>query len=208
VGDDPDTVARRARATVLSGYDTAGGDLATAALSSTDPLVRARALGAAARTGRLDVAARLAALSDRDAVVRRRACSIEVRTPSRDARVVAMLVELLGDADPLVVVGAATALGEAAVASVADALSATARSHPDARCREAAVAALGALGAPSSLAAVLDALGDKPAVRRRAVVALAAFEGPDVERALVAALEDRDWQVREVAAALRATEPG
>jgi HEAT repeat protein len=208
VGDDPDTAARRARATVLSGYDAAGGFDVTTALSSPEPLVRARALGAAARAGRLDVAARLVALADPEPLVRRRACSIEVRSPSRNARVSAALAGLLDDADPLVVASAATALGEAVVTSTADALGTTARDHTDPRCREAAVAALGAIGAPSSLSVVLDALGDKPAVRRRAVVALAAFDGPEVEAALVAALEDRDWQVREIAAVLRTPRTG
>ena len=67
-------------------------------------------------------------------------------------------------------------------------------------CREAAVAALGAVGNRGGLAAVLAAAsGDRPAVRRRAVVALAAFDGPEVDAALRAALEDRDWQVRQAA---------
>jgi HEAT repeat protein len=74
-----------------------------------------------------------------------------------------------------------------------------ARSHSDPLVREAAVAALGALGDPAGLGAVLAACSDKPAVRRRAVVALAAFEGPEVEAALEAALSDRDWQVRQAA---------
>jgi HEAT repeat protein len=206
VGDDPDTVARQAREAVLAGYERDDRAIA-AALSSREPLVRARALGAAARSGRLDTPARLAALSDPEPLVRRRACAIEVRMPSRDPRVVAALVLLLDDPDPLAVAGAATALGEADAPSSATALEATAKDHPDPRCREAAIAALGALGTPGSLRVVLAALHDKPAVRRRAVVALAAFQGPDVERALRDALEDRDWQVREIAAALRVSSP-
>ena len=71
--------------------------------------------------------------------------------------------------------------------------------HEDALCREAAVAALGALGHERGRAAVLGGLRDRPAVRRRAVLALAAFEGADVEAALELALEDRDWQVRQAA---------
>ena len=71
--------------------------------------------------------------------------------------------------------------------------------HSDPLCREAAVAALGAIGDPAGLPAVLAALADKPAVRRRAAVALAAFTGPVVETALRRCLEDRDWQVRQVA---------
>jgi HEAT repeat protein len=53
------------------------------------------------------------------------------------------------------------------------------------------------------LAAVLSALGDKAAVRRRAVIALAgfddAFEGDDVQGALRKAVSDPDWQVRQAA---------
>jgi HEAT repeat protein len=71
--------------------------------------------------------------------------------------------------------------------------------HADPLCREAAVAALGAIGDPAGLAAILAATTDKPAIRRRAVIALTPFEGPDVDAALARALIDRDWQVREAA---------
>ncbi|HLH46072.1 MAG TPA: HEAT repeat domain-containing protein, partial [Acidimicrobiales bacterium] len=66
-------------------------------------------------------------------------------------------------------------------------------------CREAAVAALGAIGERAGLPAVLAALGDRPQVRRRAVIALAPFEGAEVDAALRRALDDRDWQVRQAA---------
>jgi HEAT repeat protein len=69
--------------------------------------------------------------------------------------------------------------------------------------REAAVAALGAIGDDRGLAAILTATKDKPAVRRRAVLALAPFEGPDVDAALARALTDPDWQVRQAAEDLR-----
>ena len=65
--------------------------------------------------------------------------------------------------------------------------------------REAAVAALGALGDEAGLPAILTATQDKPAVRRRAVLALAPFQGPDVDAALQRALNDHDWQVRQAA---------
>ena len=68
------------------------------------------------------------------------------------------------------------------------------------------MAALGAIGDPAGLSAVVAALEDKPAIRRRAAVALAAFEGPEVETALRRCLEDRDWQVRQVAEDLLAVE--
>ena len=74
-----------------------------------------------------------------------------------------------------------------------------ATTHPDPLVREAAVAALGAQGDPSTLPAVLAACADKPAIRRRAVLALAAFEGEEVESRLHAALADPDWQVRQAA---------
>ena len=68
------------------------------------------------------------------------------------------------------------------------------------------MAALGAIGDSAGLPAVLAALDDKPAVRRRAAVALAAFDGPSVEAALRRCLDDRDWQVRQVAEDLLAME--
>ena len=71
--------------------------------------------------------------------------------------------------------------------------------HEDPLCREAAVAALGAIGDPGGLPAILAATTDRPAVRRRAVLALAPFDGPEVDAALARALEDRDWQVRQAA---------
>ena len=78
-------------------------------------------------------------------------------------------------------------------------LAAVGEGHPDPLCREAAVAALGAIGSSEGLPAILAATSDKPAVRRRAVLALAPFSGPDVEAALERALTDRDWQVRQAA---------
>ncbi len=106
------------------------------------------------------------------------------------------------DPDPAVVEGAAWALGEAgpgAGAPAVVALQRVASTHDDPLCREAAVAALGAIGDPVALDTVLEALEDKPAVRRRATIALAAFDDPRVDVALRRCLEDRDWQVRQAA---------
>jgi HEAT repeat protein len=80
---------------------------------------------------------------------------------------------------------------------IVPALATVAQDHEDALCREAAVAALGAIGDPAGLPAILAATHDRPAVRRRAVLALAPFEGPDVDAALTRARDDRDWQVRQ-----------
>lgn len=195
----------RARAAVLAGY---AGDLDAilAAREDPDPSVRARAVAAASRLGRRTVATRVQDLTDTAHEVRRRACELEARTPRRSVRVVAALIGCLADDDPLVVVAAADALGEAGATAAVGGLATSAADHDDARCREAAIAALGAIGDPLGLEAVLGGLEDKPAVRRRAVVALSAFEGDAVEAALARALEDRDWQVREVAQALLAVD--
>src|SRR5205085_2795533 len=94
--------------------------------------------------------------------------------------------------------------GEAAGAAAVERLTEVVRTHSDPLCREAAVAALGAIGDERGLPAILQATTDKPAVRRRAVLALAPFEGPDVDAALQRALTDRDWQVRQAAEGLTA----
>ena len=189
--DEPD----HRRQAAIAGHlgDEAG---ARALLDDPDPAVRATALGALARAGTLQAADVQRALGDSDAGVRRRACEEAVVVVDVD------IVGMLGDADPSVVEAAAWALGErgAASAGAVDTLVAVAREHEDALCREAAVAALGAIGDRRGLETVLAAAsGDRPAVRRRAVVALAAFEGPEVDAALRAALNDRDWQVRQAA---------
>ncbi len=168
-------------------------------LTSVDARVRELALGALARAGALDEAAVLAALADPVPAVRRRGADLAARLPASEP-LVAALRQALADADPLVVEAACWSLGEQGEAGGAVAtLSGIARLHVDARAREAALAALAAIGDPAGLEAVLDALGDRPTVRRRAVVALAAFDGPEVDEALRAAAADRDWQVREVA---------
>jgi HEAT repeat protein len=117
------------------------------------------------------------------------------------AAAVGSLVAALDDPAERVVEAACFALGElgAEARHAVDALSTLARGHRDPLCREAAVAALGAVGDPEGLDAILDALADKPAIRRRAVLALAPFEGPEVDEALRRALLDRDWQVRQAA---------
>jgi HEAT repeat protein len=203
--DDADTVATRARDAVLAGY-LGDADAIRAARVDPDPVVRARAVGAAARQGGRTVAERVADLRDGAVEVRRSACGLEARHPRRSVRVEAALIDCLDDPDALVTVSAAEALGEVRSRPGVGPLAATAGTHDDARCREAAIAALGAIGDPDGLGAVLGGLEDKPAVRRRAVVALAAFSGERVEAALAHALEDRDWQVREVAQALLAVD--
>ncbi len=174
---------------------------ARAGLADADARVRVAALGALARVGELTTGDIESALCDDVAVLRRRAVELATHVRGRGSRsgLPAAVTAALGDPDPLVVVGAAWFLGERRHRPAVPALAATAVEHPDARCREAAVASLGAVGDPAGLPAVLAALGDKPTVRRRATVALAGFDDPRVETALRAAAGDRDWQVRQAA---------
>lgn len=182
--------------------------LARSLASDPDPRVRATALGALARLDRLTDADLLAALDDADPTLRRRAC--ELAAAGGGARwvgvpeVASKLVCALDDADDATAEMAAWALGELAPSAAVEPLCRMATGHRDALCREAAVAALGAIGDVAGLPAILTATGDKPPVRRRAVLALAPFDGPEVEAALQAALADRDWQVRQAAEDLRA----
>jgi len=184
------------RSSALAGHT---GDRATARAlaASSDPEVRAAALGSQARLGDEGLAAAVAAgLGDGEPSVRRRAAELAAALP--DVRL-GLLAGLLADPDALVAEAAAWALGEREDPTAVEPLVATAAAHPDPLVREAAVAALGAIGDQRGLQAVLAATADKPAVRRRAVLALAPFEGPEVEAALHRALEDRDWQVRQAA---------
>lgn len=211
-----DDVPHRRRRAAVAGHT---GDDATARrlADDPDPSVRSTALGALARLGALTSDHLRRALDDDDPRVRRRVIELAARptdrTPEDRDAVLRALADALGDADDRVAEVAAWAIGECAgidpvtaepAASLPDglleALGTVAARHADPLCREAAVAALGALGRDEALDLVLAATTDKPAVRRRAVIALAAFV--DDERALAAlraAMADRDWQVREAA---------
>jgi HEAT repeat protein len=212
---DEDPGARRRRA-ALAGHE---GDAATARrlLADDDPGVRATALGALARCGALRAADLEAAREDTAVAVRARVAEL-LAGAGTDLDGVA-LGPLLADVDPTVVEVAAWAAGErlgraaeegrpapepGLVAVLAD----LATAHADALCREAAVAALGAIGDEAGLPAILAATDDRATVRRRAVIALAPFSGPGVEAALERARTDRDWQVRQAAEDLLASGEG
>ncbi len=166
---------------------------------STDPAVRATALGALERLGDLDAPLLAEALQDPHPVVRARAAKVAAAHLDVD------LTAALDDVDPRVVEIAAWACGEheSARPDVLRRLIALGEHADDPLVREAAVAALGAIGDPSAVATIIAATADKPAIRRRAVLALAPFEGPDVDAAIDRALTDRDWQVRQAAEDLR-----
>lgn len=177
------------------------GDAAAAreALTDADPVARQLALGALERMGSLDDATIAHALVDPDPAVRRRAAELAATHPHVD------LHDALADPDATVQEVAAWSCGEHVDVddAVLDRLIALATGSSTPLVREAAVAALGAIGDARGLDAILAACGDAPAVRRRAVLALAPFEGDHVGAAIDRALTDRDWQVRQAAEDLR-----
>lgn len=196
--DAPDDDAVDRRAAVAEAGHRGDADAALAALADPDPSVRATALGALRRAGALDAAVLEAAIADASPIVRRRAAEEDAAAGGVEG---VSLLPLLDDADPTVVEVAAWASGERdpAEPGAVGRLVALATGHDDALVREAAVAALGAIGDDAGLPAILTATGDKATVRRRAVIALAPFDGPDVDAALQRATTDRDWQVRQAA---------
>ena len=196
-----DRAARR-RAAAIAGHE---GDPVTARalLTDPDPGVRATSLGALARLGALEPTDLERALADPAPDVRRRAAeTVAALGADPDGRAAGVsLLALLADADSTVVEVGAWASGEREPPEpgVVARLAALATGHDDALVREAAVAALGAIGDPAGLPAILAATADKATVRRRAVIALAPFDGPEVTAALERATTDRDWQVRQAA---------
>ncbi|MGK2949981.1 MAG: HEAT repeat domain-containing protein [Acidimicrobiales bacterium] len=194
---DTDDVAARRRAVALAGHEGAE-PVARAALVDPDPSVRATAIGALERMEQLHEHHLADALRDASVIVRRRACEAVARRPGDGPP---SLLDTLADDDTTVVEVAAWASGERTPPEprVVERLSTLALDHDDALVREAAVAALGAIGDEAGLAAILRATTDKATVRRRAILALAPFDGPEVEAALERARADRDWQVRQAA---------
>ena len=194
----PDTASGRRRQVALAGHL---GDRATAeaALDDTDDSIRELAIGALERLGTLDDDQLVSLANDPSIRVRRRVAELLASHTAVDPG------RSLHDDDPTVVEVAAWAMGERENVedSVLERLIELAVEARDPLVRESAAAALGAIGDPRGLPAILTACDDKPAVRRRAVLALAPFDGPEVEAAIDRALEDRDWQVRQSAEDLR-----
>ena len=183
---------------LVAGYrrDDSLDDVILAHLRDERPRRRVLALRAALRRDIVTAAIWRRALQDSDVDVRREALTLIAGAEVSDDSLLSLVTEALHDEDSLVVDGAVFALGEHLYQPALAELIAVAGQHEDARCRESAIAALGALGDDQARAVIVAALDDKPAVRRRAIVALANYEGPDIEAALARASEDRDWQVR------------
>ncbi len=182
----------------------ANGDVTTlrAALINSDATIRAAALGALARLRHLELAELHAGLVDPHPAVRCRAIELSIDHTEID------IALLLGDSDDVVVETAAWALGERGPTDpeTLAKLRSVAQDHEVSICREAAVAALGAIGDPAGLETILAAMSDRAPVRRRAVLALAPFDGDEVTAALRSALDDRDRQVRQAAEDLLGSE--
>lgn len=164
------------------------------ALDDNSESVRASALRALSRAGGLRDEDLRIAIADESREVRRTVAELAAAHPAVDVRA------LIHDSDVFVAEMAAWAIGERPnandeeIAALVDACT----SHPEQLVREASAAALGAIGDPRGLDAIITACSDKPTVRRRAVLALAPFmEDPRVEPILRNALTDHDWQVRQ-----------
>jgi HEAT repeat protein len=197
---------QRRRRVTLAGHR---GDAAAArrGLADPDPVVQAAAVGALGRSGDLTTGDVLRALETGPVQLRRRAVDVALAVRGKGSGLVSpppmpggtAVTGALDDPDSLVVVAASWFVGERRYQPAVPRLARVATEHDDPRCREAAVAALGAIGQPDGLPAVLAALSDRPTVRHRATVALAGFDDPRVEPALRRAAADRDWQVRQAA---------
>ena len=196
--DEPTLAEGPEAALARAGFDHGDRSITTLRDGTVDPNARHRvlALRGLVRRDLANDETWLRVLGDEDATVRREALGLIAYCTIVDERVRALVRERLGDDDALVVDAAAFALGEWEDVDAVERLIGVATSHDDARCREAAVAALGAIGDDAGRRAVLAALEDKAPIRRRAIVALANFEGPDIDEALERAKDDRDWQVR------------
>ena len=185
------------RDAVIAGH-VGDATTARAATGDGDPATRASAYAALARMGALGDDDLRAALRDPSPKVRMRAAALAVEHPDVSP------APLLDDPSDDVVETAAWACGEQGEKHGADPetvarLAGLATDHANPLVREAAVAALGAIGHPDGLNAILAATTDRATVRRRAVLALAPFDGPEVQAALRRATTDRDWQTRDAA---------
>ena len=178
---------------VIAAGFSGDSSVALEALHHEDGTVRASALRALARIGTLTP--EILAPHIKDSHIETRRTAVELAVPFSSVNV----HQCIDDSDVFVAEMAAWCLGERTPASdiEIETLIDRTTSHEEAVVREACAAALGSLGDPRGLPAILAACSDKPAVRRRAILALAPFEGEEVDAALQHALEDKDWQVRQ-----------
>lgn len=179
---------------------------ARACFAETDPVVRASGFGALVRMGTVTLEDFSAAAVDPAWQVRSRALGALPMFWDDHLAGAVDLVEALHDDDPVVLELACFVAGECEPVppGVIERLCEITVDHPEPLCRESAVAALGSLGDPDTVATVLAACRDRATVRRRAVLALAAFDGDEVDEMLQTMAGDVDWQVRQAAEELLA----
>ncbi|HUW02559.1 MAG TPA: HEAT repeat domain-containing protein [Acidimicrobiales bacterium] len=192
------SIAERRRDIIVAGH-RGQRDRVLAALDDEMPEIRVVAVGAAARCEALTAHLLSRALDDPAVAVRLRAIEVVARVPGTEPPT---LTPTLDDENAMVVERAAWASGERQPPEpgIIGRLASLATGHEHKLVRESAVAALGAIGDPAGLEAILSATTDVATIRRRAVLALAPFDGPEVTDALETALRDRDWQTRQAAA--------
>ncbi len=204
---DPATAQRRRQA-ILAGHQAPNTSADTARTLLADPQapVRAAALNALHRLNQLTGPQLTTGLNDPTAAVQQQALNVATQQlPTKE--LAQEVAQLLDHHDPNVIETTCWALGEILPElnqpelseQHATQLADLGQNHDDPLCREAAIAALGALGHPNSLQVILAALNDKPPIRRRATLALAPYQGPQVDAALKRMLTDRDPQTRQAA---------
>ena len=104
------------------------------------------------------------------------------------------------DPDPTVREALATAYGEIDSPDTVPWLGVAAREDSDKHVKEAATAALGAIGANAGLETLLELINNgPPGVRRRAIAAITVYDDDRVEPAIRRAALDRNPGVREAA---------
>ena len=137
-------------------------------------------------------------LTDQDGIVRRECVEVIGLSGTGDPE---LLARALQDSVPEVREAAATALGElAAPASVEILIEHATDESEDKLVREAAVAALGAIGDERAVPVLLGLIASgPPQIRRRCVPALSVFDGDHIEAALRRAASDKNPMVREAA---------
>jgi HEAT repeat protein len=187
-----DSAAERRTRVAVAGHNN-DPDTARSGLDDDETTVRIAALRSLGRLQDLQVEELTKALRDPSPAVRIAALEIAALSDGPE------IASLLDDEEAMVVESAAWALGEREnnTPNTIERLASIAGDHDDPLAREAAVAALGAIGDERGLSAILAATTDKPAVRRRAIISLVAFEGPEVDAAWDRARTDHDRQVRD-----------
>ena len=167
-------------------------------LDDEDPILRRMAitaLGAAAANSLFDTLVLI--LNDEEAAIRAAAAE---KLGVCGRRALEYLANAQSDDAPEVREAVATAYGEISDASAIPWLVEIGNDDKDRTVREAAVAALGAVGNDQAIEPLLEFIAKgPPQVRRRAIAAITVFDDPRIESAIQRAAFDRNPGVREAA---------